>query len=122
MRTHIKFVAIINIILGALGVLGALGMFVGGALGSIFNGGFVGAVVGVATSVVFGIIFSCLSALRVAAGFGLLNGQQWARYSIILLAVLGLFRFPIGTIFSVYSLWVLLSAEGQREFNTSPVV
>lgn len=122
MRTHIKFVAIINIILGALGVLKGLSYFVGGALGSLFSGQFVGAIVGVATSAVFGIIFMCLAALRVAAGFGLMNGQQWARYSIIVLAVLGLLNFPIGTIFSVYSLWVLLSAEGQREFNTSPVV
>lgn len=121
MRTHIKVVAIINIILGALGVLGGLFAVLGGTFGSLFSGQLIGAIVGVATSLIVGIVMLALSALRVAAGFGLMNGQQWARYSIILCAVLGLMQFPIGTIFGVYTLWVLLSPEGKREFVGSTV-
>lgn len=121
MRTHIKVVAIINIIFGALGVLGGLGVVLGGAFGSLFSGELIGAVVGVATSVVVGVILLAVSALRVAAGIGLMNGQQWARYSIILISVLGLLRFPFGTIFSVYSLWVLLSSDGARQFTETTV-
>lgn len=119
MRTHIKVVAIVNIILGALGVLAGLGTFVGGTLGSLFSGSIVGALVGASFSLVFGIIFMCLALLRVMAGFGLMNGAQWARYSIILISVLGLLKFPFGTLFGAYSLWVLLSSEGQREFQPS---
>ena len=121
MRTHIKVVAIVNILLGALGVLAGVGTFVGGTLGSLFNGSVVGALVGVGFSLVFGILFTCLALVRVMAGFGLLNGAQWARYAIIVIAVLGLFRLPFGTLFGAYTLWVLLSSEGQREF-ASPVV
>lgn len=116
MRTHIKVVAIVNIILGALGVLAGLAQFFGGAFGSLFSGSIIGALVGVSVSLVFGAIFTCLAALRMLAGFGLMNGAQWARYTVILVSVLGLLNFPFGTIFGVYALWVLLSSEGQREF------
>jgi hypothetical protein len=116
MRTHIKVVAIVNMIYGALGVLGGLSILVGGTLGSLMSGSFVGAIAGTAASATIGIVWACLAGVRVLAGFGLMNGKSWARYAIIVVSALGLFKFPIGTIFGVYSLWVLLSSEGQREF------
>ena len=121
MRTHIKVVAIINIILGGLHVLGALAGILGGTIGSLFSGQLFGAIAGVAGSIVFGVIFGCLALIRVMAGFGLTKGAQWARLTIIVLSVLGLLSFPIGTIFGVYSLWVLLSSEGKREFASVSV-
>lgn len=121
MRTHIKVVAIVNIIFGALGVLGGLGVLVGGTLGSLFSGSFVGAIAGTATSLTFGILLGGLAAVRMLAGFGLLSGKSWARFTIIICSALGLFNFPFGTIFGIYSLWVLLSSEGQREFSSVSV-
>lgn len=119
MRTHIKVVALLNIIFGALGVLGGLSILIGGTLGSIFSGSFVGAIAGTAASATIGIIFAGLAGIRAFAGFGLLNGKQWARYTIIVVSVLDLFNWPVRTIIGAYSLWVLLSSEGQREFATT---
>jgi len=121
MRTHIKVVAIINIIFGAIGVLAGLSVFVGGTFGSMMSGSLVGAVAGTVTSALIGVIIACISGISVVAGFGLLNGKQWARYVVIVLSVLYLFSFPWKTIFGVYSLWALLSAEGKREFTTVSV-
>ncbi len=121
MRTHIKVVAMINIILGALGVLVGLSVFVGGAFGSLMSGSLVGAVVGTVTSAMIGVIIACISGVSVIAGFGLLNGKQWARYVVIVLSVLYLFSFPFKTLFGVYSLWALLSADGKREFTNASV-
>lgn len=121
MRTHIKVVAIVNIILGALGVLGGLGVLLGGTFGSLMSGSFVGAVAGTATSVLVGAVLACMAGVRVLAGFGLMSGKQWARYGIIIVSALGLFNFPVGTIFGIYSLWVLMSSEGQREFASGTV-
>jgi len=67
-------------------------------------------------SVIGSIILGCLSAFGVIAGFGLLNHRSWARYVIIAVSALRLFRWPFGTIFGAYSLWVLLNDETQREF------
>lgn len=121
MRTHIKVVAIINIIFGALGVLGAILGMVGGTLGSLFSGQLFGTIAGVAGSLVFGIIFGCIAAVRLMAGFGLMKGAQWARLTVIVCSVLGLLQFPLGTISGIYALWVLLSAEGKREFASASV-
>lgn len=116
MRTHIKVVALLNILIGGLGVLGGLGILIGGTFGSLFSGHLLGALLGTAISVVFGLLFAALSLIGLIAGFGLLSGRQWARYVIIVLSALRLFRFPWMTIFGAYSLWVLMSSEGQREF------
>ena len=122
MRTHIKVVAIVNIILGALGVLGMLLGIVGGALGSLFSGSFVQAIVGTVVSATFGLVFAAFAALRMLAGFGLLSGKSWARYTIIICSAVGIFTGGwIGIFFGIYALWVLLSSEGQREFATGTV-
>ncbi|MGV3708924.1 MAG: hypothetical protein ACO1Q7_08780 [Gemmatimonas sp.] len=121
MRTHIKVVALINILMGALGVLGGVAAFVGGTFGSIFSGSFVAALVGTVASTVIGLVIACLSAVSIVAGFGLLNGKPWARTVIIVLSVLHLFSWPWRTIFGAYSLWVLLSSDGQREYQTISV-
>lgn len=121
MRTHIKVVAIVNIIFGALGVLGGLGVLLGGTFGSLMSGSFVGAIAGTAVSATIGILLACLAGVRVLAGFGLMSGKSWARYAIIVVSALGLFNLWVGTIFGIYSLWVLLSSEGQRGFASGTV-
>ena len=42
-------------------------------------------------------------------GWGLLRRADWARVLAMVLAVLGLFLFPIGTIIGIYVIWVLTS-------------
>ena len=119
MGTHIKVVALLNIIRGAFGLLGAVGVLIGGTLGSLMSGSFVGAIAGTIGSVIGAVIVGALSAFCVAAGFGLLNGKPWARIAVIVLSVLGLFNFPLGTILGGYSLWVLFNDETKRTFGAT---
>jgi len=51
------------------------------------------------------------------AGWGLLNQRTWSRVLAMVLAVLGLFLFPIGTIVGVYVLWVLTSLPAAAYFG-----
>jgi hypothetical protein len=118
MRTHIKIVAIVNLLFSALGVLAAAGVLFSGVFGSIFSGSLIGAVVGSVASVVVAIIVGALSLFGLIAGFGLLNHQQWARYTIIVVSALRLFRWPWGTLFGGYSLWVLLNDETRSIFDS----
>jgi hypothetical protein len=55
-------------------------------------------------------------------GFGLLSYKPWARIVGIVLAVLQLLHFPLGTVFGIYALWVLLNNETERMFAGSPPV
>ncbi len=51
------------------------------------------------------------------AGWGLLKRLYWARVLAMVLAILGLFLFPIGTIIGAYVLWVLASEPAGAYFG-----
>ena len=58
---------------------------------------------------------------KAAAGFvvgwGLLQREPWARILTIILAFLALFNVPFGTALGIYTLWVLLPAESDVEYE-----
>jgi len=51
------------------------------------------------------------------AGWGLLDRQPWARILAIVLGVLALPRLMLGTVLGIYTLWVLLPGESEREYR-----
>jgi hypothetical protein len=55
----------------------------------------------------------------IVAGVGLLARKSWARYLAIVVAILGLVNFPIGTLVGVYALWILLQESALHYFSTS---
>jgi hypothetical protein len=63
-----------------------------------------------------------LSIIKAAGGFltgwGLLNRQPWARMLAIILGVVSLFfHIPFGTALGIYTLWVLLPAHSEEEYE-----
>ncbi len=117
-RTHVRIVAWINIIFGLLYLLGALLAFTGFfTLGNIFeDNDLAESLLNVSGSLI-GIVLIGLALPGLIGGIGLLNYQNWARILIILLSILSLLNFPLGTFFSIYSLWVLFRGDTQRLFE-----
>jgi hypothetical protein len=123
MRTHVKVVGVLYIVLGALGLLLALGV------GAMFGiAGMAGAAADSEDAAlalpILGLTGGLVTALLVAVslpgvitGFGLLAYKSWARILGIVLAALQLLGFPFGTLFVIYTLWVLLSKDTERLFN-----
>jgi hypothetical protein len=118
MDQHIKIISILFIILGVLGLLTAIGFFFLGAgaaatilsqdhgsdaqVGAAWAGGcmtFIAALVGI------------LSIPSIIAGWGLSKRKSWARMLTMILAVLSLPSFPIGTAIGVYALVIMLNDE-----------
>ncbi|HXZ42196.1 MAG TPA: zinc ribbon domain-containing protein [Terriglobales bacterium] len=66
---------------------------------------------------VIGIIVIVKAAAGFLAGWGLLQREPWARMLTIVLAFLALFNIPFGTALGIYSLWVLLPAESDAEYQ-----
>ncbi len=120
MSTHIKVLGWLYIIFGVFGLLGALGVFAGGLLGGLFSGSLSGAVGGVLGGTIAAVLAVVWSLPGVIAGFGLLQRRPWARIVVIVLSVISLLRFPLGTIIGIYGLWVLLSSEGSGQFQSQP--
>ena len=67
-----------------------------------------------------GILIGVLSIPGIVAGFGLLGQKVWARYLAIVVAVLGLINFPLGTLIGLYTLWVLFQENAADYFQPQP--
>lgn len=116
MRTHIKIVGLVNLLYSALGLLMAAGVLLGGVFHSLASFNPFVMVAGTVASALIAVVVGVVSVVGLLAGFALLNYHNWARYLIIGVSVLRLFRWPFGTAFGIYSLWVLTHEETKREF------
>jgi RNA polymerase subunit RPABC4/transcription elongation factor Spt4 len=67
--------------------------------------------------VLFGTILFIIGLLDLVVGWGLWTLQSWARMAAIVLAVIGLLAFPIGTIISIIILWYLFKPEVKAAFG-----
>ena len=67
---------------------------------------------------VIAILLLAKAALGFLAGWGLLQHEKWARIIALVLAFVSLFtNIPFGTALGVYTMWVLLPAESEREYE-----
>lgn len=64
-----------------------------------------------------GLLLLAAAVLGIAAGWGLLTHQPWARILAIVLGIIALVRVPFGTALGIYTLWVLLPAGSDAEYR-----
>ncbi|MGA8764033.1 MAG: hypothetical protein WB562_14300 [Candidatus Sulfotelmatobacter sp.] len=57
------------------------------------------------------------SALGFLAGWGLMQREGWGRILALVLAFISLFNIPFGTAIGIYTLWVLLPAHSEEEYE-----
>jgi hypothetical protein len=119
MTTHIKILAWLHIVFGLFGALAAVAVFGGTMFGAAFAGSLANsAIVGLAGGFL-AIFLGAMAACQLIAGWGLLQRKPWARILTIVLGVISLIRFPLGTLLGVYTLWVLFSKEGAAQFGVT---
>lgn len=129
MESHLRFLAILYILVGVIGGIAAL-------LVLIFMGGFSGIslyaersdlVSGPLVQVLrfFGIFLTtlmlALAVPSVLSGMGILRYRTWARPLAMVVSVLQLANLPLGTILALYSFWVLMSPESEPLFSNPPL-
>jgi len=65
-----------------------------------------------------GILVLAKAACGFVAGWGLTKRETWARTVALVLAFIALFtNVPLGTALGVYTMWVLLPSESQKEYD-----
>lgn len=117
MDQHVKIVAILSIIFGALMAflgLALFGIIAGAGVASgereaMFVTGTVGTVVGG--------LFIVLALPAIIGGVGLLKHRNWGRILILIVAALSLLNFPFGTAYGVYAFWALLNDQTRPLFT-----
>lgn len=117
MHGHVKAVGIIFMVFGCLGAFGGLVMllFFGGlggaaALSGEQDAGVAGGILGMLGGFLF-FVTLLISLPSILAGWGLLKFKPWARILTIILAVLSLPGFPVGTLIGAYALWAMLNKD-----------
>jgi hypothetical protein len=122
---HVKIIAILNIVLGGLGVLTALFIliFFGGLAAIAGSDHDPDASAGVAALGIVGgvaaLVIAVLSVPCVIAGWGLLKFRKWAQTLGIVMSVLNLPSIPFGTALGIYGLWVLLNKDAKPLFKAA---
>jgi uncharacterized membrane protein (DUF2068 family) len=121
MDQHIKIIAVLFIILGVISIVVAIGFFVLGAgvAATILSqdqspDGQLGAAWGGGCITFIAALIALLSIPSIIAGWGLMKRKSWARGLTIVLAVLSLPSFPIGTAIGVYALVIMFDDETKR--------
>jgi hypothetical protein len=66
---------------------------------------------------VIGILVLAKAACGFIAGWGLIQREPWARVVALVLGFIALFNVPFGTAVGVYTLWALLPAQSQQEYD-----
>jgi len=117
METHIKVVALINIVFGVLGLLAAGIVFVAVAGGGIISRDPTAITITSIVAVSVSSIIAIFAIPEIFAGWGLLKMKSWARILGIIIAILDLINIPIGTAFGIYGLWVLMNEETEKIFK-----
>ena len=117
MRSNVVVLGWLYIVLGVLGLVTALcvGLILAGS-GLISGDETAILVLGIIAAVV--VFFLLLTSLPgIIAGAGLLKFQPWARILAIILGVLNLPGFPVGTALGIFTLYVLLDTETSSLFT-----
>jgi hypothetical protein len=117
MDTHVRILGWLWIIFGAVGILGALCLGVTIAGGGLISEDQTAILVTSIVAVVCGGLFFLGSALNIIAGVGLLKYKSWARILAIILGIVNLFGFPVGTALSIYTFWVMFNEETKQLFE-----
>ncbi|NQU88253.1 MAG: hypothetical protein HQ541_21100 [Mariniphaga sp.] len=117
MEKHINIVAALQIAFSILGlIIGILGFVVLRIIGDISGDHEAQFVLSIVATVAL-IFFAVLSIPGLIAGFGLLKRKEWARILTLILSVLDLFNFPLGTAVGIYCIWALSNNEVAAEFK-----
>ena len=122
MVTHVKVIAVLFLVFGALGLIGAFfsGLIFGWLVGLVGLSGEPDAATGAAALGFIGtfltVLFVVLSLPQIVCGIFLLKFRPWARVLAIVLAILSLIHIPFGTIFGVYALVILFHKDTEVLF------
>ena len=119
MNKHVKLLAAAYLVWGAMGLVALLIVLIFVLVGSglaAAEDAHAGAILGSIGMVLVGIT-AVASLPNILAGYGLLQYRSWARILTIILSVVHLPAFPLGTALGAYGLWVLFQADVARRFE-----
>ncbi len=68
------------------------------------------------------LMIAIISVPNILPGWALIKHKSWGRILAIILSILNIFAFPLGTALGVYGLWVLFQPEAVQILEGRPTV
>lgn len=119
MEKHVNVVAALQIGFSILGIIIAAFIFaILQYIGDFVDDQEAEVVLTIVANVII-VIFVLLALPGIIAGIGLFKKKEWARILTLILSVLDLVNFPIGTAVGVYSIWALSQTETVELFKNA---
>jgi hypothetical protein len=116
LQLHISILGWLHIVVNALFLVLAVFAFILLPTFGAISGDPEGAVVLGVLGTAFGLLMVILGLPGMLAGYGLLKHKPWARVLALVLGVLGLVNFPVGTAIGIYTLIVLTQHAASEYF------
>jgi hypothetical protein len=120
MEQHFKIVAVLQIVMGALSIAIAAGIFAviagAGAIATAASGERLVVLITSGVGAVIAGILILIALPSIIAGVGLMKRHEWARILTIVLSFFHLLHVPFGTIVGAYSIWALLQPDAKGYF------
>jgi hypothetical protein len=115
---HLHTLAILWFVVAALWALPAIVLFVlGGAIPAMMPHDEPARMVAPVVLTIIGVFVGLMAGVSFFTAWGLLKARPWARVLALILGVISLVHFPIGTALGIYTLWVLLSPGAEAEYQ-----
>lgn len=114
---HIKTLAILWMIVGAVWLIPASIMLMLGSFAHMLPLGDLPRALGPFFLNIVGGVFLLVAAGGICVGWGLMQRRSWARTTALVLSILALFHPPFFTALGVYTLWVLVPGDADREYH-----
>lgn len=117
---HIRVLAILWMIVAALFLIPAVAFLIAGSVAHAFipMSDAVGRALGPFVLHVFGATFLLVAVGGMCVAWGLIQRRPWARIVALVLGFLAVLHPPLGTALGIYTLWVLLPADAEREYSS----
>ncbi len=122
LEQHRRILGILFIVLNVLTLLAAVGLalFFGAVGIAAMGSGASDAAEGAAVSFFMMALGGCFLALGVPGlitGIGLLKRRPWSRTAALVLGLLSLTNFPVGTALGIYAIWFFGQPDTRRVFE-----
>jgi phage shock protein PspC (stress-responsive transcriptional regulator) len=111
MEKHINVVGVLYIVLSVFSFLGAFTIYFLFRLIGNFSDDYQTNMILTMIANVLAVVLVALSIPGIIGGIGLIKRKNWARILVLILSILNLFHFPLGTAIGIYAIWALLQPE-----------
>lgn len=68
-------------------------------------------------TLIFTSVVIMVNIIGIAGGYGILRERRWAWRAVIVVSIIELIVFPVGTILGIYSLWILFNKRVKEVFG-----